>query len=85
MLRGTRRKTRLGSRYTRFLKLLRVARISAGLTQSAAAKRLRRPQSFISKCESGERRVDVIEFASFCRAYGLRPEAFFRRLTYKAK
>lgn len=43
------------------------ARDEAGLTQWEAARRLRRPQSYISKCESGERFVDVIELALFAR------------------
>ncbi len=85
MFRGTRPRTRLTGSYVRFLRLLRVARIDAGLTQSDAAKRLRRPQSFVSKCESGERRVDVIELASFCRAYGLKPESFVRQLMHRVK
>ena len=56
--------------YDRFLALLRKAREDAGLTQIQAAMRLRRPQSVVSKCESGERRVDVIELLGFCEAYG---------------
>lgn len=55
--------------YKRFLFRLREARNAAGLTQSQAAHKLRRPQSFISKCESGERRVDVVELLEFCRIY----------------
>jgi transcriptional regulator with XRE-family HTH domain len=49
------------TRYRRFLKRLIQARREAGLTQTEVARALRRPQSFVSKCESGERRVDVIE------------------------
>ncbi len=57
------------SRYRAFLKRLRQARLDAGLTQIQAAAALRRPQSFVSKCESGERRVDVIELEDFARVY----------------
>ena len=34
------------------------------------AQRLRKPQSFVSKCESGERRVDVVEVERFAEIYG---------------
>ena len=54
---------------------LRVARREAK-TQEQVAKRLRRPQSFVSKCESGERRVDVIELATFAKLYR-KPVEFF--------
>ena len=63
-----------GSRYSRayerFLTRLRRARNEAGLTQVQVAKQLGRPQSYVSKSESGERRVDVVELASFARLYG---------------
>jgi len=59
--------------YAHFLVLLREARIKAGLTQAEAAKRFKKPQSFISKCETGERRVDVVELLEFCRVYNLDP------------
>ena len=57
------------ARYKQFLKRLRDARREAGLTQVEVAKALRRPQSFVSKCESGERRVDVVELEDFARLY----------------
>lgn len=47
--------------YRMFLKRLKQARLDAGLTQAEVAKLLSRPQSFISKSESGERRVDFVE------------------------
>jgi ribosome-binding protein aMBF1 (putative translation factor) len=48
-----------GSRYREFLRLLRAARRRAGLTQIDVARALNRPQSFVAKCESGERRIAV--------------------------
>ncbi len=57
-------------RYRQFLERLRAARIDAGLTQEQVAQHLARPQSFVSKCESGERRVDVIELELFAELYG---------------
>jgi transcriptional regulator with XRE-family HTH domain len=64
------------TRYRRFLERLRDARRHAGFTQAEVARALHRPQSFISKCEAGERRVDVIELEDFARLYR-RPIAFF--------
>jgi transcriptional regulator with XRE-family HTH domain len=43
------------------------------MTQADVAKELRRPQSFVSKYESGERNLDVIEFLSVCRVVGVAP------------
>ena len=62
--------------YRRFLTRLRRAREDAGLRQVEVANRLGRPQSYVSKCESGERRVDVIELAEFARLYSKRLEFF---------
>ena len=56
-------------RYRRMLRRLREARVQAGLTQVEAAAALRKPQSFVSKCESGERRIDVIELEDFATLY----------------
>lgn len=54
--------------YTRFLSLLREVRLAAGLTQHDLADKLDQTQSFISKCERGERRIDIIELRAFCKA-----------------
>jgi transcriptional regulator with XRE-family HTH domain len=63
--------------YRRFLARLREARRQAGLTQAEAARRLGKPQSFLSKCESGERRVDFIELLALAELYGV-DVSFFR-------
>ena len=56
-------------RYQAFLQRLREAREQAGLTQVEVAKKLNQPQSYISRCESGERRVDVVELTDFATIY----------------
>ena len=48
---------------------LRSARLEAGLTQADAARRLRVQQSYISRCESGDHRLDVVELNTFARLY----------------
>jgi transcriptional regulator with XRE-family HTH domain len=52
----------------RLRELLTEARSNGGLTQQDVASRLNRPQSFVSKYESGERRLDVVEFLDVCAA-----------------
>lgn len=64
-------------RYERFQERLRRAREEAGLTQADVARALGRPQSFVSKCESGERRVDAVELEDFARLYGQPCEYFW--------
>lgn len=53
--------------------LLLSAREKSNLTQAEVAIKLGRPQSFVSKYESGERRLDVVEFIHVCNALGLDP------------
>ena len=57
--------------YMLFLQLVRNARKRAGLTQEDVANRLGKTQSFISKCERGERRLDIVDVRDFCEAIGL--------------
>jgi len=64
----------------RFLALLRRLRIDAGLRQADLARKLRQPQSFVSKYESGERRIDVLELREICRVLGVSLAEFVRRL-----
>ena len=65
------RKSIHSTQYRAFLHVLRDAREGAGLTQADLAKLLHESQSFVSKCERGERRIDVIEAYAFCRAIGI--------------
>lgn len=55
------------------MKALIDARHDASLTQVEVAEVLGRPQSFVSKYEQGERRLDVVEFVQVCRAIGVDP------------
>lgn len=54
--------------YQRLCALLRQLRRDADLTQVEVAERLGVPQSFVSKYETGERRLDVIELSHVARA-----------------
>lgn len=64
------------SRYVELTGRLRQARRSKGLTQGELASRLSVPQSFVSKYETGERRIDVIEFIDICYALTISPADF---------
>lgn len=62
--------------YRQFLERLRQARHEAGLSQVEAAQALKRPQSYVSYCETGGRRVDVEELREFARLYR-KPVSYF--------
>jgi transcriptional regulator with XRE-family HTH domain len=64
-----------------FCELLIEARRKAGLTQHDLARRLQKPQSFVAKYEGGERRVDVVEFVSICRAIATDPVKLLKKLS----
>jgi transcriptional regulator with XRE-family HTH domain len=57
--------------YATFARLLREARLNAGLSQVELAERLGEDQSFVSKCERGIRRLDVIELRLWTLALGV--------------
>ncbi len=65
--------------YAQFLATLREAREKAGVSQEEMATRLGETQSFVSKCERGERRMDIVELREFCKALGLTLESFVRQ------
>ena len=60
--------------------MLITERKKAGLSQQVLADRLKKHQSFVSKFETGERRLDVIEFLSIADAIGIEPSRFIKRL-----
>lgn len=66
-------RSRQSPRYVRLADLLVSARQDANLTQVDLATRLGRPQSYVSKYESGERRLDVVEFLEVTGAIGCKP------------
>lgn len=55
--------------YAHFIQKLREARLEAGLKQIDVAKKLKRPQSYVSRVESGEYRLDVFEVKRFAKLY----------------
>ncbi len=66
--------------YDYFRSLLIAARERSRLTQAQVAAKMRRPQSFVSKYENGERRLDVVEFVQVCAALGVSPQTIVANL-----
>jgi len=64
----------------RLLSLLREMRLDAGLRQEDLAQKLGEPQSFVSRYESGERRLDVLELRQISKVLGVSLTEFVRRL-----
>jgi transcriptional regulator with XRE-family HTH domain len=62
--------------YRALLNSLKQARNDAGLTQAQVARKLSKPQSFVSKFESGERRIDFVELQYLAKLYR-KPLSFF--------
>jgi transcriptional regulator with XRE-family HTH domain len=62
--------------YDIFLQRLIKAREELGLSQRDVCERMGMPHSFLSKCETGDRRVDVMEFLQLAQIYG-KPLQFF--------
>ncbi|TGJ98714.1 XRE family transcriptional regulator [Leptospira langatensis] len=77
-------KTIYTEEYKIFQRLLKKAREEAGLTQIEVAQELDAPQSFVSKIEAGDRRIDVIEFWRLARLYK-KPYDFFFRFEEKSE
>ena len=65
--------------YRTFLAVLRDARKKQRVTQGDMAERLGNTQSFVSKCERGERRIDLVEFVEFAEALQIGPRELLDR------
>jgi len=75
------KKASFSSEYKLFCRLLREARLNAGFSQGEVAKQLNRPQSYVSKYESGECRLDVIEFMRVATVLKVAPEDLVKKLS----
>jgi len=62
------------------LKLLKQLRVDAGMTQRQPMVKLNRPQSYVSKYESGEKRLDILELKELCDACGVSLAEFTKKL-----
>lgn len=78
-------KTIYTSEYAVLLRLLKEMREHAGLTQIDLAKKLRQSQSFVSKIECGDRRLDVIQLRTMCRLFDTTLPDFVERLERELK
>lgn len=67
--------------YDIFLALLRDARLAAGVSQQELASRLGKTQTFVSKCERGERRLDVIDLLAYMNGIDHAPATFVAELS----
>ncbi len=63
-----------------FQNMIREARLNAGLTQAKLSDKLGKPQSYVAKYETGERRLDVIELLNILAVIGQNPTEFISRL-----
>lgn len=55
--------------YAIFIERMKKARAESGLKQIDVAKKMKRPQSYISRVESGEYRLDILELKNFAKLY----------------
>lgn len=62
------------------MQVLIEARKEMGITQQELADRLRRPQSFVAKVETGERRLDVVELIEWAEGIGRSPSELVDRI-----
>lgn len=71
------------SDYQLLLTVLKSERERLGITQTDLADRLGNTQTFVSKCERGERRIDAVELVEFAEALGIEPANLFGQFLAK--
>ena len=67
-------------RHRALLAVLIGSRREIGLTQRALAAKMKRPQSFVAATETGERRLDIVEFFDIAEALAFDPVTLFERV-----
>ncbi len=65
--------------YRQCIELLAETRKKSHVSQTALARRLGKPQSWVAKCEDGSRRVDFVEFIQICEALGVDAPELLKR------
>jgi transcriptional regulator with XRE-family HTH domain len=73
-------KTIYSEEYDLFRRMIREERERLHLTQGELGRKVGKHQPFIARIETGQRRLDVIEFRHLLHAMGIAPVAFFERL-----
>ena len=73
-------KTIYAAEYSAFIKKLKAVREEAGISQELLAEKLGSTQTWVSKCERGDRRLDIIELKNWCEALGLSLSEFVQEL-----
>ena len=72
-------------RYALFLSILISLRKDKGFSQHLLAKKLKKPQSYVSKYERGERRLDVVEFLDIAKALGADEHEIIKKIAASPK
>jgi len=73
------------ARYGLMLQLLASLREDQGLSQRALSEKLKKHKTFVSKYESGERRIDVVEFLEIVQVLKADPHKIIRKLMREPK
>jgi transcriptional regulator with XRE-family HTH domain len=79
------KKTIHSANHKKLLAVLKQVRIEAGLRQADLARLLQKDQTFVSKYETGERRLDILEVRDICKALGMSLIEFTKRLEQSLK